>query len=115
MTKAMFVRSAAALWLLLALALSVRSEEAPKAPSQTYVVLVGVSNYADKQIKPRPFAEADAKALYDVFIDKKYLGVDPHNIRLLLGGEDAKRHSQAATRDNIIKSLQWVSEKASAN
>ena len=38
---------------------------AAEATSQTYVVLVGISQYADQQIKPRPHAEADAKALFD--------------------------------------------------
>src|SRR5262245_5675938 len=38
------------------------SEE--KSEPHPYVVLVGISQYHDKQIKPRPHAEADAKALY---------------------------------------------------
>src|SRR5260370_22072337 len=41
--------------------------------AQTHVVLVGINNYADKQIKPRKFAEEDAKALYALFTDKRYL------------------------------------------
>src|SRR5262245_3971228 len=44
--------------------------EAPKAAKtdqapRTFAVLVGISQYADKQIKPRPKAEADVKALSD--------------------------------------------------
>jgi C-terminal peptidase prc len=77
-----------------------------------YVVLVGIDQYADKQIKSRPHAEADAKALYDVFVNKKYRGVDADHIRLLLGSPDATRNSQPATHENIIKSLHWVSSKA---
>ena len=61
------------------------SARAVEPPSQPYVVLVGISKYADKQIKPRPHAEDDAKALYDLFTNKDYLGVDAEHIRLLLG------------------------------
>jgi len=77
--------------------------------SQTYVVLVGISEYADKQIKPRPLAEADAKALYDLF---KANGVDAKHMKLLLGkGKDG----EAATRENFLKALKGVSEEAGAN
>ena len=102
MTKAMFLRTLVALFAALALVLPARSaDDASKAP-QSYVIVVGVSNYGDKQIKPRPHAEDDAKALYDVFIDKKYLGVEAKNLHLLLGSDDAKRGSQTATKDNIL-------------
>jgi C-terminal peptidase prc len=87
-------------------------EPAPDAASRPYVVLVGISNYADKQILPRPFAEADAKGLYDVFVNKGRLGVDPQHIRLLLGSPDKDRPSEPATRENIIKALEWVAKSA---
>ena len=115
MTRAMFTRSVVAFFAMLALVLPVRSAEEPKAASQPYVVLVGISKYADKQIKPRPHAEDDAKALYDLFTNKEYLGVDAKHVRCLLGSEDAKRGSQPATRENILKALQWVADKAQAN
>ena len=93
--------------LMLAGAFPVRAAEEKAAAStpQTHVVLVGINDYADKQIKPRKFAEEDAKALYDLFSDNRYLGVDGDHIRLLLGNADEKRHSQPATRANIIKAL----------
>ena len=52
-------------------------------------VLIGISDYADKQIKPRAKAEEDVKALYDLLTNKDYLGADKENVRLLLGHEDA--------------------------
>ena len=64
--------------------------------------------YNDPQIKPRKFAEADAKALYDLFIDKNHLGVNPKHIKLLLGKADAKRPSEPATRENILKAVTWL-------
>jgi carboxyl-terminal processing protease len=114
MTKAMLTRSLGAVLAVLALTLSVRAEEA-RGSSQPYVVLVGISNYADKQIKPRPHAEDDAKALYDLFTSQKYLGVDAKHVRLLLGSEDTARKSEKATRENVLKALQWVAGSAGVN
>ncbi len=100
------------------LALPVRAEEikavAAKGP-QPYVVLIGISNYADKQIKPRAHAEDDAKALFDMLTDKKYLGVDKEHSRLLLGDAAKVPGSQAATRENILKALHWIADNAKSN
>jgi C-terminal peptidase prc len=115
MTKALSSRCLGGVLAALAVAVPVRAaEEAPAAP-QPYVVLVGISDYKDKQIKPRPRAEADAKALYDLFTNKDYLGVDAKHVRLLLGAADAGRHSKPATRDNILDALKWVGKNAGAN
>ena len=65
--------------LVLALLLTLPLQAA-EATAHTYVLLVGISEYADQQIKPRPHAEADAQALYDLFTDKDYLGVDADRI-----------------------------------
>src|SRR5262249_52874202 len=75
---------------------------AAKKPSNPHVVLIGISDYADKQIKPRPHAEDDIKALYDLFTNKDFLGAKPENVRLLLGKKDEKRPSKPATRANIL-------------
>jgi C-terminal peptidase prc len=86
--------------------------QAVEAARQSYVVLVGISKYQDPQILPRQHAEADAKALYDVFTNKDYLGVDADHIRLLLGSADDKRNSQPATRANVLKALEWAATRA---
>jgi C-terminal peptidase prc len=99
----------AGLFGALALAAPLRAAEA--AP-QTWVVLAGISTYADKQIPPRPRAEDDAKALYDLFTDADYLGVDEGHVRLLLGTADARRKSQPATRANLLKALRWLAAEA---
>jgi carboxyl-terminal processing protease len=91
------------------------SHEAPAAKSQPYVVLVGVSNYTDKHIKPRPHAEDDARALYKLLTDKKYLGVDAEHARLLLGNSEAVPGSKPATRANILEALHWLADKAHPN
>ena len=85
---------------------------AEKKPPETYVVIVGISNYADKQIKPRLRAEDDARAWYDLFTNKDYMGADAEHMRLLLGEPDGKRDSQKATHENIIKGLHWLAANA---
>jgi C-terminal peptidase prc len=87
------------------------AEEAAPQP-QAYIVLVGIDKYTDAAIKPRPHAEDDAKAFHDLFTNKDYLGVKPDHIRLLLGAADEKRKSQPATHANVVKSLQWLADKA---
>ena len=88
MTQTMLTRWLGAVLALALLALPLRADQSKAETdksSQPYVVMVGISTYADKQIKPRPHAEEDAKALFDLFTDKKYLGVDAEHSRLLLG------------------------------
>src|SRR5437588_2785818 len=100
---------AALLGILIAAPL--HAEERAAQP-QAYVLLVGIDKYADQAIKPRRHAEADAKALYDLFTSKDYLGVHGDRVRLLLGSEDNKRHSQLATHTNVLQGLQWLADKA---
>src|SRR4051812_26563262 len=88
-----------------------RAAETAAAP-KTYAVLVGVSQYADPQIKPRKHAEADAKALYDLMTDATYLGASADDVKLLLGTPDEKRHSQPATKANVVQALTEVAGKA---
>jgi carboxyl-terminal processing protease len=77
-------------------------------PGTPHVVVIGIDKYADPQIKPRKHAEADAKALYDLFTSKDHLAVEPKNIKLLLGSADEGRKSEPATRENILKALEWM-------
>lgn len=76
------------------------------------VVLVGVGKYSDSQILPRPHAEDDVKALYDVVTSKEYLGIDPKNVKLLLSEVDPKRPSQVASHQNIVNALKWAATHA---
>lgn len=99
-------------FLVLLAGFSVPVVRAADEPAQPYVVLVGIDKYADAHIKSRKHAEADAKAMYDVFASKDYLGVSPKNIKLLLGSADSTRPSELATRANILKALTWAEKKA---
>ena len=85
---------------------------------QPYVVVVGVSNYQDKQILPRAHAEDDAKALYDLYTDPNYFGADKSHARLLLGAADApddKRGARTATREKVLDALRWIAKEARPN
>jgi carboxyl-terminal processing protease len=104
MTKAMWTGVVTAACAVFALTAAARADD--KKPQQ-YVVLVGVSKYADKDILPRAHAEDDAKALYDLYTDKNYYGVDAGHARLLLGA--------AATRQAILDALKWVAKEAGPN
>jgi carboxyl-terminal processing protease len=110
MTKAM-LKGLLGAFILAAVAAGPALAAEPK-PSQPHVVLVGISDYPDKQINSRPHAEDDAKALYDLFTNKGYLGADADHVRLLLGKEDAQRKSQPATKENIVKALEWLRDEA---
>jgi len=104
--KRVMLRGLIAALVAAAAAHPVRADEPPAKPKQgPYVVLVGVGQYDDKAIRPRPTADADAKALYDLFTDAKYLGVPADRAALLTSTPDEKRHGSKATRENIIKAL----------
>ncbi len=118
MIKAKFRGLLAALALLAIIAAPIRAADEAKAPAspKAYIVLVGISNYADNQINPRPHAVADVQAIYDVFTNAEYMGVDKDHIRLLLGGaEDAARGSQPATHENILKAVKWIATEPRAD
>jgi C-terminal peptidase prc len=79
---------------------------------RTYAVLIGIGDYPDRQIKARPHAEADARALYDLVTNKDYIGAAPEHVRLLLGSADERRGARAANRENILQALRWLAGKA---
>src|SRR5262249_22267040 len=103
-----------ALFLALGFAPTVRAAEEGET-GKAFIVLVGIDNYKDEQIKSRKHAEADAKAIFDLFSGKEHLGLKGENIKLLLGSEDAKRGAQPATKENVLKALQWLEKNAGKN
>ena len=106
--------------LVLAAALASQAgDEAPAAVAvaaaaapQKYLLMVGVSEYADKDIIPRKHAEDDARALYKVLTAPEYGAVPAANARLLLGkpGDEGK----AATRAAFLDGLKWLAATAKA-
>ena len=86
------MRSAWGIIALLAVIYSpVSAAEWKTEPPKSHMVIVGVGQFADKQLKPRPSAEEDAKGLYDLFVDPKIGGVEPEKVHLFLGAVDEKR------------------------
>jgi len=85
---------------------SVRADE---QTGQPFVVVVGIDKYQDPQIKSRKNAEADAKALYELFTAKDHLGAQADHAKLLLGSSDG---DAKATKANILKALNWLEKSA---
>lgn len=80
---------------------------------QPHVLLIGIGDSKDSQIKPRKHAEDDARALYDLCISKDHLGAPASHVQLLLGKPDRTRPSLAATRANILAALGRLAASAS--
>ena len=51
------------------------------------------------------------RPLYDLFTNKKYLGVDAEHVGCCWATGQGPG-SQAATRDNILKALHWIADNA---
>src|SRR5262245_9151372 len=90
-------------FVLLAGLLHAAPAPAPPAP-RAFIVIAGISEYADKEIPARPHAEDDARARQSLFADRRYLGADRDQMRLLLG--------KSATRRALLEALAWLRDKA---
>jgi hypothetical protein len=65
-------------------------------PPQRHAVLIGVNDYADPAIEDLDWAEADAKALYNVLTDEKIGKFPKKNVQLLLGEQATAGNIKAA-------------------
>lgn len=83
-----------------------RAAEPEVKPAGPFVVIVGAGEYQDKAIHPRPTADADAKALYDLLTDPRHLGIPAARAKLFLSAPDAKRNAKKADRDEIVKAVE---------
>jgi hypothetical protein len=75
-------------------------------PARSFVVVVGAGTFQDDAIDPRPTADADARALYALLTDDRYLGVPAERSRLLVSTPDDRRKEQASTRDAITQAVE---------
>src|SRR4051812_19993561 len=80
--------------------------DGPAGPAGPFVVVVGAGQFQDAAIDPRPTADVDARALFDLLTDPKYLGVPAERARLLLSAADGERNAPAASRENIVKAVE---------
>jgi hypothetical protein len=67
-------------------------------PGKTYLVSVGIGEFKDKAIHPRPTADTDAKALYKLLTDSKVLGVSPDRAKVLTSAD--------ATKESVVKAIE---------
>lgn len=107
MTRVRLAGSALAL-MAWASAFTVRADDPPvpaKAKQGPYVLIVGIGEFGDPAISPRPTADADAKALYDVMADPKYAIAAKDRVVLLTSQADAARGGKKATRDNLVAAV----------
>lgn len=56
-----------------------------------YALIVGINDYADKNIPDLKYAEADARAVYDALINPTIGGIDSAKTTLLLGADATTR------------------------
>ena len=100
---------------LLAPAVRAQAPPAPKPSQGNYAVLIGVSQFDDKAIQPRPSADADAKAMYDLVADAKAIGIPEQRIALLTSTPDEKRHGRKSTKENILKAIHEAIERTGSD
>ncbi len=98
---------------LIACLYTVQGRAQDKAPpANSYAVIVGIGDFKDAQIQPRPTATADADAFYDVLTDKTVGGIPADNVQLILTGKEEKRPNKPATKENILAAVKSVVGKA---
>jgi hypothetical protein len=81
----------------------------PRAPvtmAERHAVIVGVSQFAAPSVPALPCAERDARDLHDVLTDPARAGVDPGNVKMLLGAD--------ATLDAVKRALGVFLERSAA-
>jgi len=82
-----------------------RADEKAVPKPQTYAVVVGVGTFADKEIKPRPTADEDAKTIAGLLTDKAIGGVPSEHVSVLLSAADEKFGAKEGTKANILKAV----------
>jgi len=82
-----------------------RADDKSTPKSQTYAVVIGVGTFADKEIKPRPTADEDAKTIAGLLTDKSVGAVPSDHVAVLLSAADEKFGAQEGTKANIVKAI----------
>jgi C-terminal peptidase prc len=88
-----------------------RADEKAPAKGQTYAVVVGVGTFADKEIKPRPTADEDARTIAGLLTDKSVGGVPHDHVSVLLSKADEKFGAKEGTKANILKAVGDAAKK----
>jgi len=77
-------------------------------PSKTFAVIVGVGQFKDADIKGRPTADTDAKAIGELFTDKTVGGIPADQVQMLIAGQEGK----APTKENLLAAFKSLAAKA---
>lgn len=104
-----------ALLVGLSAALLVSTGSAAEPAAKGYAVIIGVSKYQDAAVTPRPNAERDATALYELLADKGHFPAGAERVKLLLGTPIKGRPGSEATRANILAAIEWLGKNATAD
>jgi carboxyl-terminal processing protease len=88
-----------------------RADDKAPAKGQTYAVVAGVGTFADKEIKPRPTADEDARTIAGLLTDKAIGGVPSEHVAVLLSKEDEKFGAKEGTKANLLKAVGDAAKK----
>ncbi|MBL4847149.1 MAG: SUMF1/EgtB/PvdO family nonheme iron enzyme [Planctomycetes bacterium] len=75
----------------------------PEDRERTFVLVVGVEDYADPKITDLSYAEDDAQAVYDFFAKDPRSPTTKDRVRLLLGKQATRVGVLRAVRDHLIR------------
>src|SRR6266581_5063407 len=68
-----------------------------------YALIVGIDHYSDtNHFMPLPFAQADARALYELLIDPERGGWQPEHVVYLAGQEATRDELESQLRDLFL-------------
>lgn len=80
-----------------------KTESSIASPSRTFVLIVGINDYADKTIPKLRFAEADARSVTKFFKLSKKSRSSQDRVELLLGKNATRLNIEKALSEHLIK------------
>ncbi|MDF1663860.1 MAG: caspase family protein [Planctomycetota bacterium] len=80
-----------------------KTESSIKSPTRTFVLIVGINDYADKTIPKLRFAEADARSVTKFFKLSKKSRSSQDRVELLLGKNATRINIEKALSEHLIK------------
>ena len=76
---------------------------AQEREGETYVLVVGVDDYADAKISDLKFAEADARAVADFYARDPASPASSERVKLLLGRQATRRGVLRALQEHLLR------------
>ncbi|MGE0707287.1 MAG: SUMF1/EgtB/PvdO family nonheme iron enzyme [Planctomycetota bacterium] len=89
------------LLLLLASLIPCAASAQQERQGRTFVLIVGIDDYADPKLTDLKFAEADARAVYRFYADDPGSPTIRERVKLLVGAEATRRNVLRALRDHL--------------